>query len=108
KIARDQAEKLYQAIQNTKIMAPPTDCISPIGEKAILAGLYKQIRGDFYTAATRPPSVYRGNPFVIEVGLAFGTGSGATSPERQAQALAEGETHEEENEQARVIRYANR
>ncbi len=108
KIARDQAEKLYQAIQNTKIMAPPTDCISPIGEKAILAGLYKQIRGDFYTAATRPPAVYRGNPFVIEVGLAFGTGDGATSPERQAQALAEGETHEEETEQARVIRYANR
>jgi DNA topoisomerase VI subunit B len=108
KIARDQAEKLYQAIQNTKIMAPPTDCISPIGEKAILAGLYKQIRGDFYTAATRPPAVYRGNPFVIEVGLAFGTGDGSTSPERQAQALAEGETHEEENEQARVIRYANR
>jgi DNA topoisomerase VI subunit B len=108
KIARDQAEKLYQAIQNTKIMAPPTDCISPIGEKAILAGLYKQIRGDFYTAATRPPAVYRGNPFVIEVGLAFGTGDGATSPERQAQALAEGESHEEENEQARVIRYANR
>jgi len=108
KIARDQAEKLYQAIQNTKIMAPPTDCISPIGEKAILAGLYKQIRGDFYTAATRPPAVYRGNPFVIEVGLAFGTGDGATSPERQARALAEGETHEEESEQARVIRYANR
>jgi DNA topoisomerase VI subunit B len=89
-------------------MAPPTDCISPIGEKAILAGLYKQIRGDFYTAATRPPAVYRGNPFVIEVGLAFGTGDGRTSPEVQAQALAEGETHEEENEQARVIRYANR
>ncbi len=108
KIARDQAEKLYQAIQNTKIMAPPTDCISPIGEKAILAGLYKQVRGDFYTAATRPPAVYRGNPFVIEVGLAFGTGDGATSPERQAQALAEGETHDEETEQARVIRYANR
>lgn len=108
KIARDQAEKLYQAIQNTKIMAPPTDCISPIGEKAILAGLYKQVRGDFYTAATRPPAVYRGNPFVIEVGLAFGTGDGATSPERQAQALAEGETHEDETEQARVIRYANR
>jgi DNA topoisomerase VI subunit B len=108
RIARDQAEKLYQAIQNTKIMAPPTDCISPIGEKAILAGLYKQIRGDFYTAATRPPAVYRGNPFVIEVGLAFGTGDGATSPERQAQALAEGESHEEETEQARVIRYANR
>ena len=66
------AESLYQAIQNTKIMAPPTNCISPIGEKAILSGLYKQIKGEFYTAVSRPPAVYRGNPFVIEAGLAYG------------------------------------
>jgi DNA topoisomerase VI subunit B len=108
KIAREQAEKLYQAIRATKIMAPPTDCLSPIGEKAILAGLYKQIRGDFYTATTRPPAVYRGNPFVIEAGLAFGSGT-AGNGERQKTVLAEGETHEDEsNELARVIRYANR
>ncbi|MCI0606107.1 DNA topoisomerase VI subunit B [bacterium] len=108
RIARDQAEKLYQAIQATKIMAPPTDCLSPIGEKAILAGLYKQIRGDFYTATTRPPAVYRGNPFVIEAGLAFGTGNGGNSGGARKLALAEGETHEEESELTRVIRYANR
>src|SRR5256885_5508133 len=63
------AEQLYKAIQSTKIMAPPTNCLSPIGEKAILAGLYRQIKGDFYTAVSRPPAVYRGNPFVIEAGL---------------------------------------
>src|SRR5947208_11691239 len=57
------AENLYKAIQSTKIMAPPTNCLSPIGEPAILAGLYRQIKGEFYTAVTRPPSVYRGNPF---------------------------------------------
>src|SRR5919106_1807762 len=66
------AEKLYKAIQATRIMAPPTNCLSPIGERAILAGLYRQIKGEFYTAVTRPPAVYRGNPFVIEAGLAFG------------------------------------
>jgi DNA topoisomerase-6 subunit B len=108
KIARDQAEKLYQAIQATKIMSPPTDCISPIGEKAILAGLYKQIRSDFFTAATRPPAVYRGNPFVIEVGLAFGTGNGGSPAARKTAPLAEGESHEEQQELSRVIRYANR
>ena len=53
-------------------MAPPTNCISPIGEKAILSGLYKQIKGEFYTAVSRPPAVYRGNPFIIEAGLAYG------------------------------------
>ncbi|HSP05819.1 MAG TPA: DNA topoisomerase VI subunit B [Acidobacteriota bacterium] len=108
RIARDQAEKLYKAIQSTKIMAPPTDCISPIGEKAVLAGLFKQIRADFYTATTRPPSVYRGNPFMIEVGLAYGNGEGGMQGQRKQAALAEGESHEEETELARVMRYANR
>src|SRR5262249_43759383 len=88
-----------------------SNCISPIGETAILHGLYKQIKGDFYTAVTRPPSVYRGNPFIIEAGLAFGKGlvDAAPVPETPAAPLAEGETHEgDENELARVIRYANR
>jgi len=30
------------------------------------------VPGEFYAAATRPPAVYRGNPFLIEVGLAYG------------------------------------
>jgi len=62
------SETLYKAIQSTKIMAPPTNCLSPVGEKAILSGLYQQIKGEFYTAVSRPPAVYRGNPFVIEAG----------------------------------------
>src|SRR5438034_992425 len=104
------AEALYKAIQATKIMAPPSNCISPIGEKAILHGLYKQIKGDFYTAVTRPPSVYRGNPFIIEAGLAFGRGpdQAAQTPEAPAVPLAEGEQQDDDNELARVIRYANR
>ena len=64
-------------------MAPPSNCISPIGEKAILHGLYKQIKGEFYTAVTRPPSVYRGNPFVIEAGLAFGKGPDQAAADRR-------------------------
>src|SRR6266446_4637616 len=104
------AEALYKAIQSTKIMAPPSNCISPIGEKAILHGLYKQIKGDFYTAVTRPPAVYRGNPFIIEAGLAFGKGPEQTAQTAPAPAvpLAEGEQQDDDNELARVIRYANR
>jgi DNA topoisomerase VI subunit B len=103
------AEALYKAIQATKIMAPPSNCISPIGEKAILHGLYKQIKGDFYTAVTRPPAVYRGNPFIIEAGLAYGKGpETAAAHEAPAVALAEGEDQGDDRELARVIRYANR
>ncbi len=103
------AETLYQTIQNTKIMAPPTNCISPIGEKAILSGLYKQIKGEFYTAVSRPPAVYRGNPFIIEAGLAYGNRpEDQNKPQQPALPKAEGEHEEEDSELARVIRYANR
>ena len=103
------AEILYKTIQVTKIMAPPTNCISPIGEKAILSGLYKQIKGEFYTAVSRPPAVYRGYPFIIEAGLAFGKGpEEATKPQQASVPLAEGEDQGHDTELARVIRYANR
>jgi len=75
RIGRQEADALYQAIQVTKIPPPSTDCISPIGEALILKGLHQQVPGEFYAAATRPPAVYRGNPFVIEVGLAYGAQS---------------------------------
>ncbi|MEI6971042.1 MAG: DNA topoisomerase VI subunit B [bacterium] len=106
------AERLFKAIQGTKIMAPPTNCLSPMGEQAILAGLYRQIKGEFYTAVTRPPAVYRGNPFVIEAGLAFGkppVAESAETPVVQKKPLAEGEDREDDQvELARVIRFANR
>jgi DNA topoisomerase-6 subunit B len=103
------AETLYKTLQETKIMAPPTNCISPIGEKAILSGLYKQIKGEFYTAVSRPPAVYRGNPFIIEAGLAYGhRPQDENKPQQPAMPKAEGEHEEEDSELARVIRYANR
>lgn len=72
RIGRQEADSLYQAVQKTKIKAPMTDCICPIGEELLLAGLRHVVPGEFYCAATRPPAVYRGNPFLIEVALAFG------------------------------------
>jgi DNA topoisomerase-6 subunit B len=103
------AEMLYKTMQATKIMAPPTNCLSPIGEKAILSGLYKQIKGEFYTAVSRPPTVYRGNPFIIEAGLAYGKKPDeAAKPEQASVPLAEGEERDDDSELARVIRYANR
>ncbi|MBI2550569.1 DNA topoisomerase VI subunit B [Candidatus Woesearchaeota archaeon] len=69
---REHAEKLIEGIKNTKIISPPTDCISPIGEDLIEKGLKKEIAAEFYCSTTRPPSVYRGNPFQIECGIAYG------------------------------------
>jgi DNA topoisomerase VI subunit B len=72
KIGRHEADAIFQAIQQTKISPPATDCISPIGEELLIKGLHHVVPGEFYVAATRPPAVYRGNPFVIEAALAYG------------------------------------
>jgi DNA topoisomerase-6 subunit B len=123
---RELAERLHKAIGETKIMNPPTHCLSPIGDELMKRGLIsflnviesegpeengdsqldldsaskkkaskkekaakaeapevpdappeegvEKIKGHNYFIATvtRPPKVYRGNPFQVEVGLAYG------------------------------------
>ena len=88
-VAREEADRLHAAIQETPIKAPPTDCLVPIGETQIRKGMLKEIKAEFFTSETRSPAVYRGNPFQIEVGLAYG-GQLPT------------------DDSARLIRYANR
>jgi DNA topoisomerase-6 subunit B len=72
RIAREEAEVLLKAIRNTRIMNPPLNCVSPIGEEQLLAGLKGRVPADFYTAITRNPTVYRGNPFLVEAAIAYG------------------------------------
>jgi len=67
-----EVERLFRAIPKVRIMSPPTNCLSPIGAELIESGLMKSIPADFYASATRSPAVYRGNPFQVEVGLAYG------------------------------------
>jgi DNA topoisomerase-6 subunit B len=123
---RALAEKLHKGILATRIMAPSTGCLSPIGDELMKRGLVsflsvietegpeddgqldldaaakkkpgkkrgkgaeaeapppvpeatpeegvEKIKGHNYFIATvtRPPKVYRGNPFQVEVGLAYG------------------------------------
>lgn len=88
-INRDMVEQLINGIKQTKIISPPTDCISPIGEELLLKGLKKEINAEFYSAVTRPPSVYRGNPFQIECAIAYGG-------------------KQESEGQIRIMRFANR
>lgn len=53
-------------------MAPPTDCLSPIGPRTLIKGLQKGLKPDFIAVSSRPPAVYRGRPFLIEAGVAYG------------------------------------
>lgn len=97
KITLKDAEVLHAAIQETKIMAPPTDCIGPIGEEALVEGLKRVVQAEFYTSCTRKPSVYRGNPFLVEAALAYGF------KDEEAQ----GDSDDKEP-MLRLVRFANR
>jgi DNA topoisomerase-6 subunit B len=75
--------KLMEGIAQTKIMNPPTNCVAPIGEEQLVKGLGSVVPADFYASTTRPPAVYRGNPFIIEAALAWGgQGQEADGPAR--------------------------
>jgi DNA topoisomerase-6 subunit B len=141
---RAMADELHKAIGATKLMSPPTNCLSPIGDELMRKGLVsflnviesegeagdenaqldldaaamkpgkkaakaaarskgkpqaepapaqatipdatseegvEKIKGHNYFIATvtRSPKVYRGNPFQVEVGLAYG---GSWPPEK--------------------------
>ena len=84
-----EVEFLFKSLQETKIMAPPGDCLSPITAEILEKSLKEQIKADFYATTTRSPSVYRGMPFIIEVSIAYG-----------------GELDKES--QVRLMRFANR
>ncbi|MBI1979112.1 MAG: DNA topoisomerase VI subunit B [Candidatus Aenigmarchaeota archaeon] len=71
-VSHEETERLHKSMQMVKLIGPPTDCLSPLGEKLLEEGLRKETRAEFVVAVTRPPSVYRGNPFQIECALAFG------------------------------------
>jgi DNA topoisomerase-6 subunit B len=89
-IELDDAKRLVEAFRKVKVMAPPTDCLSPIGELLVKKGLKKEItEAEFFVTATRPAAVYSGNPFQVEAGIAYG-----------------GKLNGEE--QVRIFRFANR
>ena len=88
-VSHAHVDAIMNAIKDTKIMSPPTDCIVPIGAELLEKGLRKEVNAEFYTSVTRTPEVYRGIPFVVECAVAFGGEQDKEGP-------------------ARLLRYANR
>jgi len=89
KLTNEQIEKLFKAMQDTKIIAPPTDCLSPIKAEVLEKALKKEYEAEFIITTTRSPVVYRGFPFQIEVGIVYNS-------------------KWPQDEQTRLIRLANR
>lgn len=74
-MSREQFLSLHRAFKQVKIMAPPMDCLSPIGQTLIKRSLKhetQEISPEFIITSSRPSSVYSGNPFQVEAGLVYG------------------------------------
>lgn len=81
---RDTVSELLVAMTDVDIIAPPTDCLSPIGEENLEVGLKKVFDADFYSTSTRDADVHGGDPFIAEAAIAYG---GSLSEEGQANVL---------------------
>jgi len=117
RIAHVQAQSLYRAIRKVPVSAPRTDCIVPIGEARLYEGMRKEIDAGFYIVRTRPPAVYRGNPFQVEVGLAWGQPGGAGLAVDEGGRIHKAAHHRREvseefalhaDEPVHLLRFANR
>ncbi|MHB8634271.1 MAG: DNA topoisomerase VI subunit B [Thermoplasmatota archaeon] len=91
-VDREEARRLHEAFSKVKILAPPTDCLSPIGEQLVRRGLKKEtedVSPEYIITVTRAPAVWGGHPFQVEVGIVYGGSLPA-------------------DDQVRILRFANR
>lgn len=70
--SRDLADALHEAMGAVSVMAPPSHCLSPIGEKELVQGMKKVYSADFYSSKTREAAAHSGEPFLVEAGIAHG------------------------------------
>ena len=103
-------ERILKALQTVKVQRPPLDCLSPIGASELEKSLKKEYPNAEFTATiTREPSVYRGFPFLVEVGIVYGFQEDQTeNAKSNKKQRAEEEEDSEKSETIELIRFANR
>lgn len=71
----DILDKLYNSLRSyNKFISPSADVLSPIGEDILIEGIYKEFKPEYVDVTSRNPSSYRGHPFIVEAGMAYGGG----------------------------------
>ncbi|MEM2914872.1 MAG: DNA topoisomerase VI subunit B [Candidatus Bathyarchaeia archaeon] len=69
----DDIVNLVQAMKNFNDFLPPdANCLSPLGEELLRAGVLKEMEPAFVAVRQRRPSAYSGHPFIVEVAIAYG------------------------------------
>lgn len=63
-------KKVFQAIQDTELMAPSTKSVLTVGEEALSKSIQRLGETDFFAVVTRKPTICDFKPVVVEVALA--------------------------------------
>lgn len=69
-LSDDDFKKVFQAIQNTELMAPSTKSVLTVGEDSLSKSINRLGQVDFFSVVTRKPTICDFKPVVIEVALA--------------------------------------
>src|SRR3989338_3565716 len=99
-------ERILKALQTVKVQRPPLDCLSPIGAGELEKSLKKEYpNAEFVTSITREPDVYRGFPFLVEVGIIYGSNEDS---QKNGKKKNEDDDDDKGSESIDLIRFANR
>ncbi|MBX3032345.1 MAG: DNA topoisomerase VI subunit B [Bdellovibrionaceae bacterium] len=69
-LSEDDYKKIFQAVQNTDLMAPSTRSVLTVGEESLSKSIQRLGETDFFAVVTRKPRICDFKPVVVEVALA--------------------------------------
>lgn len=71
-LGREEILALSEAISEAPALPPSAECLSPVGEETFIRGIASRLNPSFIEAVTRKPAAMRGQPFSVEVVIAYG------------------------------------
>ncbi|CAJ36395.1 DNA topoisomerase VI subunit B [Methanocella arvoryzae] len=74
-LCKEELMALAEAMSGAQTLPPSTECLSPVGEATLVQGVVSRLQPAFIEAVTRKPRAMRGQPFLVEVIIAYGCGA---------------------------------
>lgn len=69
-LKQDDFKKIFQAVQDSELMAPSTKSVLTVGEDSLSKSIQRLGETDFFAVVTRKPTICDFKPVVVEVALA--------------------------------------
>jgi DNA topoisomerase-6 subunit B len=70
-LTKDELSALSEAMCAARTLPPSPECLSPVGEETLVRGVVSRLEPAFVEAVTRKPRAMRGQPFLVEVIIAY-------------------------------------